>query len=330
MSSSVKRPLPVVRLSQHEHRGWSDADALLLRLARVAMALRTSRKNDVLRWVGRRFGGNGRNVVWTFDGQRLAVDARCLDVFGWIQVAGTWEPWVVAACRGLARPGDVLYDVGAHVGCVTMSAAARVGPAGRVFAFEPQPDLARTLAVSARLNRHENVVVVPVMLGDHAGDAHLAVPDDSLLASRIPRGRRFTSIPRELWTVDDVVAAGGLPPPDVVKLDAEGAELEILRGATGTLRRVQPAVVFECDENAARFGYTLGDVLEVLADIGDYDFHAVTASGFTPLAGRAPRSSAQTFAAVPRGRRFARDGFDRTVLDAGARFQSLGLRARAA
>src|SRR5687767_6767975 len=109
---------PEPLLSADDVHGWREHDALS-RIARVVVRLPTPHKNTALRWLGRRFGAGSRSAVRTLDGHLLAVDPRCLGLAGWIQQAGTWEPWVVETCRLLARPGDVFVDAGAHVGCVS-------------------------------------------------------------------------------------------------------------------------------------------------------------------------------------------------------------------
>lgn len=79
------------------------------------------------------------------------------------------------------------------------------------------------------------------------------------------------------------MAAGEVPPPDVVKLDVEGGELAALRGAARVLRAHAPYVVFEANENMERFGYALSDLLASFPEQGAYRFYRVAAAGLEPL-----------------------------------------------
>ena len=82
-----------------------------------------------------------------------------------------------------------------------------------------------------------------------------------------------------------VVAAGDIPPPNVIKIDVEGGELAAFRGAESTLRRHQPQIVFESDENTPRFGYTRREMCGFLAGLAPYRFLKIepAGTGFFPL-----------------------------------------------
>lgn len=75
-----------------------------------------------------------------------------------VAVSGIWEPSATAIVRDLLAPGDVVVDIGAHVGCFSLLASGAVGPAGRVFALEPSPARHRELQRNLALNGVTNVV----------------------------------------------------------------------------------------------------------------------------------------------------------------------------
>ncbi len=154
---------------------------------------------------------------------------------------GVHERHVQEALADLLRPGMTFWDVGAHIGFFSLLAARLVTSAGRVEAFEPFPPNRVRLEASLVLNHATNVRVHPVALAAVSGTASLHTGASSLMGSLVRGGR--PSIPVRCARADDAMLA--IPAPDVVKVDVEGAELDVLRGAGGMLASVRPTVVVE-------------------------------------------------------------------------------------
>ena len=134
--------------------------------------------------------------------------------------------------RALIRPGDVVWDVGAHHGYVTLMASAAVGPEGRVHAFEPGARNAGMLERHLRWNRVRNVDIEPLALGSFNGEASFGGGDTSKMHALGGGDERV-----EVRTASSLVAQEAYTPPDVVKIDVEGAEGEVLEGAIEVLPR---------------------------------------------------------------------------------------------
>ena len=79
--------------------------------------------------------------------------------------------------------------------------------------------------------------------------------------------------------LDSLIRDDRLPPPDVFKIDVEGGELSAFRGATETLRRHRPSIVFEADCNMKRMGYTTGDLLATMSAAAPYEFFLIHDTG---------------------------------------------------
>jgi FkbM family methyltransferase len=157
----------------------------------------------------------------------------------------------------------VVFDVGANVGCYTILSSRLVGSGGRVLAFEP---VVRNLAYLYRhvyLNRARNVTILPVACSDTLSlsdflletDCGLGHLDDGGAGRPVAIHNGRTLVPTV--TVDGVVERLGVA-PDVMKIDAEGAEFKVLQGAQATLRTALPTIflsVHSADLRSACLNY---------------------------------------------------------------------------
>jgi FkbM family methyltransferase len=154
---------------------------------------------------------------------------------------GRYEQHKQVLVREIVRPGSVVYDLGAHVGFFTLLFSRLAGPGGRVVAFEPAPRNLRYLRDHLRQNRIGNVTVVEAAVSNSAGEIHF----DPEPAN--PKGFQGHVAEEGALTVrsvrlDDLVRQGTIPPPDYIKIDVEGAEAEVLRGAAELLRESRPTL----------------------------------------------------------------------------------------
>ncbi len=160
---------------------------------------------------------------------------------------GTYEPHVLRAVQSLPMTGCVAYDVGANVGYFSAVFSRLVGPRGLVFSFEPDPRNAAALEATVRINRLDNVRPVRSAISDMSGSATLATftyPSITHIANpRTPGDAVFVTVP--CITIDDFVYRDGNPAPSLLKIDVEGAEDRVFRGAVRTLRETRPVVVAE-------------------------------------------------------------------------------------
>jgi FkbM family methyltransferase len=188
---------------------------------------------DVLRRAVNRSLDGRRRVVRVLSGiargRRLDIDLGSQKAY-W---TGRYERQLQRFLRETLRPGDVFYDVGAHQGFFSVC-AARLG--ARVYAFEPVAANLRHLHRNIELNGAD-VEVVPAAVSDAPGRVGLAAGASSA-QWRITLGDEVPAT-----TLDEF--ARDHPAPRVVKIDVEGAELGVLRGATRLLREHRPILVCE-------------------------------------------------------------------------------------
>lgn len=139
---------------------------------------------------------------------------------------GSFEKKRVDTFTALLATGDVVWDIGAHKGYLSLAASRRVGNAGRVVSFEPSSGNRALLERHVAWNDARNVRVLPVAVSDRDGEALFGGPG-STITFRIGVGDE--TVPTR--TIRTLIEQDGLPPPTVLKIDAEGAEADILRGA---------------------------------------------------------------------------------------------------
>jgi FkbM family methyltransferase len=181
-----------------------------------------------------------------------------------------------AMVRHLGR-GGVFYDVGANLGFFSMLAAHLVGlDVGHVYAFEAAPDNARAIRANAALNNIPNVTVIDKAVSARAGTGRLQIVDDQSWSKLEEYGQHpYTErvIEIELVAVDDLLRAGTLAPPTVVKIDVEGAEIAVLDGMRETLERHRPAVICELH----------GTHREFIAAMSDQGYRLINLEGPGPI-----------------------------------------------
>jgi len=183
------------------------------------------------------FGGAAQRIV-DMGHARVVVDANEPEFGRHIARHGSWEPHIMAILQRHLKPGDTYVDVGANVGVMAFTAAAAVGPTGRVLAFEPHPDNIRNFLTGVLVNDFKNVQLHGFALSDAQSIFSLFGTSNGYL---MPGGQ----------TVFQTVALPGdpiladLPRLDFLKIDIEGHEPQALKGIDKTLRKHRPIVLGE-------------------------------------------------------------------------------------
>lgn len=195
-------------------------------------------------------------------------------------VKGCYERRVKDVFLGLLEPGMVVVDVGAHSGYYTLLAAKGVGAKGEVHAFEPVSVIFRRLKENVSLNALENVRLNNAALWETEAELpiYLSMSTNSGLTSFI-RSKYTEEKPTivKALSLDCYVQAVQTKRIDLLKIDVEGAELPVLKGATGILRSYSPDVICEIYEPILpQAGYTVDDLLGFMAGFGYRAFYVDT------------------------------------------------------
>ncbi len=184
---------------------------------------------------------------------------------------GTYEPHQTQLFERYVKPGMVVYDIGAHQGYYSLLSSTLAGEPGMVIAFEPSPDNLARLRRHLELNDCKNVRVIEIAVSDREGTARFETRAGSGV------GHLSNDGPLEVRTTRLDALAEELPRPDVIKIDVEGAELDVLRGGLKTIESARPVIFLsvhseelktQCTEFLAKLNYTLSQVepMELLAE----------------------------------------------------------------
>jgi FkbM family methyltransferase len=192
---------------------------------------------------------------------------------------GEAEPVALQVLAQRLRPGMVFYDLGSNIGLFSLLAARLVGPNGKVYSFEPDPEVAGRLRRNVARNGFLNVTIVKAGVWSVSGDRHfvpagLASPDHGT-GTFVAQGDAV-GVPTRCVALDEFAENAFLP--DAIKCDVEGAEVEALHGAGKLLQKRRPWILCEMHSDAndrasreflSRFGYSFEvvDVNHILASV---------------------------------------------------------------
>jgi FkbM family methyltransferase len=172
-------------------------------------------------------------------GSRLVIKAR-EEKFYW---TGMHEPHLQRALTELLRPGQTFWDIGAHIGFFAVIASRIVGSSGQVHCFEPMDESRDRLGQTVELNGLANVHISDVAVSRKSGHAelypHRLSPMWTLANHQGGRG----GVTVRVRSLDDLAAEIGAP--QVIKIDVEGAELEVIRGGLRLLGGARPVLLVE-------------------------------------------------------------------------------------
>lgn len=194
---------------------------------------------------------------------------------------GTYEIEKQAYLASMLKPDMTFFDLGANAGFYTLAAARLVGKNGRVFAFEPLAENVANLRRHVQLNQFHNVAVVQSAVAEKFGIASFQIGPHNAMGSLSEKDSGYL-VPTV--TLDAIIAAG-LPVPDVVKMDIEGAGSAALHGAHTLLIKRKTVWLIalhgsdqakRCQEILVSYGYHIYDLagkrLETQQDIPDEIF----------------------------------------------------------
>jgi FkbM family methyltransferase len=176
---------------------------------------------------------------------------------------GFWEPDNLKLFATQLAPGSVVYDIGAHVGLYTLLSSKSVGSQGHVYSFEPLPRNVHYLRRHIELNEISNCTVVEAAVSDRAGYQRF----DPTAHDSAAHLSRTGNVEVATIALDEFFYSGsGARPPNAMKINAEGAETEVLLGGRRLIQEFSPVIFLslhteqatrECKEFLSSCSYSI-------------------------------------------------------------------------
>ena len=194
--------------------------------------------------------------------------------FEMLYADGQYEAPLQRTLSAYLSPGSVFYDVGAHIGIVSMFGARLVGKSGRVFAFEADPDNAARIKENVRCNNLDQVTVVPRAVWSSTGrlsfgraSAHSSRNQGAVATDSAATGEEIVEV--EGVCLDEFSTDQRMP--TLIKIDVEGSEAEVLRGSERLVAQARPVLICEVHharavEDVTQWLQSRGYVFEWLED----------------------------------------------------------------
>lgn len=172
-------------------------------------------------------------------------------LFGGYLHLGESNPTEMYVLRKILSPNDVVVDVGAHLGWYALNSAQVIGKGGIVYAFEPNPSVAAWFSENCKLNGLTNVRLEKIALADKNGTTDFYVGGaDSLGSLKLDNAKRSNLEPVHrikvpVRTLDTYLKEAEIKTLKLMKVDAEGFDLEVLKGAEKILKKFHPYLIVE-------------------------------------------------------------------------------------
>lgn len=164
-----------------------------------------------------------------------------------IYVYQKYEDHIVKEIIKASKPGDCVLDIGANIGHHTLIMSLCVGNSGSVYAFEPIPDIRNQLLKSVSINDFKNITVFPYALGDVEKVDYISINESNVGGSSIVPAKSMgvtKKIPIEVKKLDNVTDLTGKV-VSFIKIDVEGYEFNVLKGAVNLLKKDLPTILIE-------------------------------------------------------------------------------------
>jgi len=204
----------------------------------------------------------GKGIVREINGMKVRFPAKWSRYY-----ESDYEAENYNFLRDYVKPGMHVIDIGAHIGLFSATCSTLVGPKGKIVSFEPTPGTFNVLRETLTLNQCNNVQPVQAAVSNRTGTdtfyiSHVAACNSNSLVKN-KEGDEVTAYDVKLVTIDSIIT-DNLLQPSLIKIEAEGAELDVLKGGTTTFATYKPVLILGLHPDFIRLK---GDSLEEIWDL---------------------------------------------------------------
>ncbi|HMG83611.1 MAG TPA: FkbM family methyltransferase [Ferruginibacter sp.] len=213
----------------------------------------------------------GKGIKVQMSGFSLRLPTRYYKYFG-----SDYELNNINFLNNYLLQGMTVIDVGAHIGALSIIMAEKVGPTGKVISFEPTPSTFVLLQKTIAINKKKDIITpIQKAIADKEGKAEFYITEldannsNSLSNNKRKEHKEYT-IAIDLVSIDDVKKELNLRTIDLIKVDAEGAEFAVLKGAVNVMKINKPKVILALHPASINnFGNTLSEIWDFITNM-DY------------------------------------------------------------
>lgn len=226
---------------------------------------------DLPKWILPNPSTVGSYILKTIHGFYLRIDPSIdKGVELSLHETGTYEKGILAYIEKTLKKGDCFIDVGANIGVMTLFASQCVGENGHVFSYEASLSTLKILEENIQLNDRKNIFVCPFALGATNGKAKIY--DNWQVnrggASLIIKAQNAVSQEVDVHLLDEVLPADIIP--SMIKIDVEGFELEVLKGAQSILKKYKPILIVEFSEDRENVHNSSAEIVDFIRSHAKY------------------------------------------------------------
>jgi len=221
-------------------------------------------------------------IIW-LNNEDIALYTTVDNYIEWtILNTGTYEDEIGKLIKISLKEGDNALDIGGNIGLQSLRMSTCVGPAGKVYAFEPLQHIQEKFRKNMALNRAQNVILFDIALSDKSGETDFKLDKNTWNQGTFSLKTEPTGDDTQkviIKIADELPEITQLENLALIKIDVEGFEYNVLRGLKATLQKHGPRIIFEYDDNYwASAGQNFGGCFDYLHNLG-YTLYQVSDAG---------------------------------------------------
>jgi len=225
---------------------------------------------------------NGELLIKTLDGFQLFINPQYdKGIERKLYLTGSYEKGLLRILDKIVNPGDVIVDAGANIGLISIFCARKVKSNGLVLSFEPHPETFPILEKNIAINDLSQVLSINKALGSAKGNAKIYsnLQINRGAASLVEFQEDSPSFDIEVVTLDTILKGRNIVKVNLLKIDVEGFEMEVLKGAKCVLSTDDaPIVVVECSNTRSNYNYSIEELFNFLTLQNGYQIYKMSQS----------------------------------------------------